>query len=231
MSQSRIPSSRRGGEGKKEAEDIFVEKTLELVKWAKANSQALVLAGIVVVVLTAGGLYYRNYRSSWEEQAVARLEAVQASAAFGEREAAKADLYQYIDQFEGSLYALEARLILGQVLLEEGTAEEAVDVLAPAVREMDAQPIGVQAAFLLAAAYEEAGRIDDAENLFLRISNTSDLTFQIREALSGAARIRILNGDSAGAAEIYEEILSGMEIGDPDRGFWEMRLAEVAGNA
>ena len=81
----------------------------------------------------------------------------------------------------------------------------------------------------MAAAYEEADQAEDAENLFNRIANTSELTFQIQEAMAGAARIRTSMGDLAGAAELYEEILSTMEVGDPQRGFWEMRLAEVSG--
>ncbi len=231
MSQTRHPSSRRQPEEKKEAEDVFIEKTLELIQWAKDNTQMLVLVGIVLVVLVAGGLYYRNYRTSLEEQAVARLEQVQSAFAFGDRETAKADLYQYVDQFEGTVYALEARLVLGQALLEEGTPEEAIDVLAPAVKSMDSEPIGLQAASLLAAAYEEAGQPEDAERLFLRIANTSELGFQVEEALAGAARIRTGAGDLAGAAELFEEILSSMEVGDPQRGFWEMRLAEVIGRS
>ena len=232
MTHSKHPSSRRvASEEKREAEDIFVEKILQLIQWAKDNSQTLILVGVVLVVLVAGGLYYSNYRSSWEEQAVAQLEQVQASFAFGDRETAKADLYQYLSQFEGTVYAMEARLVLGQALLEDGAAEEAVDVLAPAVREMDSEPIGIQAGFLMAAAYEEAGRINDAENMYLRISNTSDLSFQIFEALSGAARIRTTAGDFAGAAELYEDVLSSLEEGDPERDYWEMRLAEVGGRS
>ena len=229
MSQTKHPSSRRVAEEKKETEDVFVEKTLELIQLAKDNSQTLILVGIVMVVLVAGGLYYKNYRNSWEEQAVGRLEQVQAAFGYGDRETAEADLYQYLDQFDGTVYALEARLTLGQALLEDGTPEEAIEVLAPAVREMDAEPVGVQAAFLLAAAYEEAGRPEEAETVFLRISNTTDLSFQIQEALAGAARLRATALDFAGAAELYEDILADLEEGDPQRGFWEMRLAEVSG--
>jgi predicted negative regulator of RcsB-dependent stress response len=229
MSQSRHPSSRRrASEEKKEAEDVFVEKTLELIQWAKDNSQILILAGIVLVVVVAGAIYYTNYRTSWQEQAVARLEQVQNSFAFGDRETAEADLRQYLEQFEGTVYALEARLVLGQALLEDGTPEEAIEVLAPAVREMSSQPIGIQAGLLLAAAYEEAGRDEDAETLFIRIGNTSELNFQIREALAGAARLRIKSGDMDGAAELFEDIIATYEAGDPSRGFWEMRLAEVS---
>ena len=226
MSPSRKASSRRREE-KKEAEDVFVEKTMEFAQWAKDNSQILILAGIILVVVVAGAIYYFNYRTSWEDQAVARLEQVQASLGFGDRETAKADLYQYVEQFQGSVYALEARLTLGQTLLEDDEPEEAIEVLAPAVREMDSQPIGLQAAFLMASAYEEAGQVEDAEGLYLRIANETELDFQIYEALAGAARLRKAEGDLEGAAELFEEVLSNLEEGAPERTFWEMRLAEV----
>jgi len=229
MSQSRHPSSRRRAtEEKKEAEDVFVEKTLGLIQWAKDNSQILLLVGIAAVVLVAGGLYYRNYRSTWEEQAITRLELVQSTFSFGDRETAKADLHEYISQFEGTVYALEARLILGQALLEDGNPGEAIDVLAPTVPEMGSQPIGIQGAFLMAAAYEDAGRMEEAEQLLLRIANASELNFQVQEALAGAARLRIAAGDLEGAAELYEEVLADLEEGGPQRGFWEMRLAEIS---
>jgi thioredoxin-like negative regulator of GroEL len=148
--------------------------------------------------------------------------------AFGERESAKTQLQEYLDRFEGTVYALEARLMLGQVLLEEGSVNEAIEVLAPAVQVMEKQPLGVQAAFLMAAAYEEADRADDAERLFLRIASAADLSFQIREALSGAARLRTEAGNLNGAAQLYEQILGTLEEGDPERSYWEMRLAEVS---
>ena len=179
-----------------------------------------------MIILLAGGMYYRNWQDAQLERAVAQLEQVQQSVAFGERAVAKASLYQYVDAFAGTPYELEARLLLGQVLLEESNPEEAVEALAPAVREMKSEPIGIQAAFLMAAAYEESGRLEEAERMFLRISNTAELTFQIREAISGAARIRTNQGNFSGAVELYEEVLATMEVEDPERNYWEMRLAE-----
>jgi predicted negative regulator of RcsB-dependent stress response len=228
MNPPRHASSKHKPEEKKDAEDVFVEKILEAMKWAKANTQVLVFAGVVAVALIAGGTYYRNWKSAQTERAVAQLEQVQQSVAFGEREVAKASLNQFIDAFAGTPYELEARLLLGQVLLEEGNPEEAIDALASAVREMKSEPIGIQAAFLIAAAYEEAGRIDEAERMFLRISNTAELTFQIREAVGGAARIRADQGNFSGAAELYAEVLDGMEDSDPEKSYWEMRLAEAS---
>ncbi|MFC1661408.1 YfgM family protein [Gemmatimonadota bacterium] len=228
MTQHRHPSSRRKPEEKKEAEDIFVEKILGLIDWGKAHSQALVLVGIVAVVILAGAWYYRNYRITLKQQAIAELEQVQQSVGYGDREAAKTGLYQYLDRFEGTPYAMEARLVLGQVLMEDGEVAEAAEVLGPAVQAMADQPVGLQAAFLLAAAYEQEGRLEEADRLFIRISEVAEMGFQIREALAGAARIRTQNGDFSGAADLYRDVLATLEDGDPERDVWEMRLAEVA---
>jgi predicted negative regulator of RcsB-dependent stress response len=227
MTQNSHPSSRRRPEEKKEAEDLFVEKILELIKWAKGNSQTLILLGFAALVLGVGGIYYASYKSSVTDQAVTQLEQVQAAVGFGEREEAKAQLYQYLERFDGTVYALEARLILGQLLLEDQNPEEAKTVLAPAVRAMGDQPIGVQAAFLMAAAYEESGEAEESERLLLRIANTSELLFQIQEAMAGAARLRLQSGDFQGAASLYEEVLADIDPGDPSRSYWEMRLAEA----
>jgi predicted negative regulator of RcsB-dependent stress response len=228
MTKHRHPTSRRAPEEKKEAEDVFVEKVLEATSWAKKNSQVLTILGVAVVILMAGGVYYQNWKGAQTQRAVAQLEQVQQAVAFGEREEAKASLNQYLASFEGTPYAMEARLLLGQVLLEEEDPEGAMEALSPAVREMASEPIGLQAAFLMAAAYEEADRLDEAERLLLRIANTAELTFQIREALAGAARIRTRLENYSGAIELYEEVLGGMEENDPERSYWELRLQEAA---
>ena len=231
MPQSRRSASRRAPEEKKEAQDVFVEKVLALANWAKANSQTLVLAGVILVVVAAGVVYYASYRSSVADQAIAQLEQVQQTAAFGEPEAAKTALYEYLDRFEGTVYAVEARILLGQLLLEEGEPDPAMEVLAPAVRTMDSDPLGIQAAFLMAAAYEDATRLEESERMDLRIADTADLPFQIREALASAARIRGSTGDWAGAVELYEDLLATLEPTDPERDYWELRLAEASARA
>ncbi len=228
MSKHRHPSSRRRAqEEKKEAEDIFVEKVVEVSGWAKKNSQALIIAGVAVVILVAAGFYLRNVRANRTQQAVAQLEQVQQQVAYGERDQAIAALNQYLNTFEGTPYALEARLVLGQVYLEQGEPASAIEALGPAVREMDGHPVGLQAAFLMAAAYEDADQPEDAERLYLRIANTADMNFQIQEALAGAARIRTELGNYAGAADLYEDVLGALDQNDPQRDYWEMKLEEA----
>jgi predicted negative regulator of RcsB-dependent stress response len=227
MTKHRHPSSRRRQEEKKEAEDIFVEKVVELSSWAKKNSQALGIAAVAVILIFVSVVYIRNVRANRIQQAVAQLEQVQQAVALGDREEAEASLVQYLATFDGTPYALEARLVLGQLYLEDGDPDAAMETLAPAVREMDSHPVGMQAAFLLAGAYEDAGRKDEAERMLLRIANTSDMSFQIQEALSGAARIRSDEGDYAGAVDLYEELLDSLDENDASRDYWMMKLEEA----
>jgi predicted negative regulator of RcsB-dependent stress response len=228
MTKHRHPSARRRApEEKKEAEDIFVEKVVEASAWAKKNSQALVIAGVAVVILVAAGFYVRNVRANRLDQAVAQLEQVQQQAAYGDRQQAIASLNQYLSTFDGTPYALEARLVLGQVYLEQGEPASAIEALGPAVREMDSHPVGLQAAFLMAAAYEDADQPQDAERLYMRIANTAEMSFQIQEALSSAARIRSELGNYAGAADLYEDVLAALDDNDPQRDYWQMKLEEA----
>ena len=120
MTKHRHPSSRRKQEEKKEAEDLFVEKMVELSSWAKKNSQALIIATVAVILVVATVMYIGNVRANRIQQAVAQLEQVQQAVVYGDREQAKASLVQYLATFDGTPYALEARLILGQVYLEDG---------------------------------------------------------------------------------------------------------------
>ena len=84
-----------------------------------------------------------------------------------------------------------------------------------------------QAAALLAASLEEDGQWSEAEEIYLRIADRSDLDFQIRDALSAAARIRKDQGDVDGAITLYEQLLEDLEETDPQRGQYEMRITEM----
>ena len=71
------------------------------------------------------------------------------------------------------------------------------------------------------------GRLDDAEATYLRIADRSDLDFQIRNALSSAARIKASQGDSEGAIALYQRALDTFELDDATRGLYELRIQEL----
>ena len=209
------------------ADDAFVAGILEATSWAKRHQQKLITGGIVLVLAIASGIYYVNFRGSQAERAVTELERVQQTIGLGNRDAARGELQNFIERYGGTPFALEARLLLGQLHLEAGEAEQAISALEPVRSEMG-NPLAVQGATLLAGAYEEAGQPDEAVETYRLIANRTDLEFQLREALMHAGRLLTAQGELDEARSIYEELLAGMEDDDPVRGILELRIAELS---
>jgi predicted negative regulator of RcsB-dependent stress response len=211
------------------ADDVFVEKTLVVSNWARQNRQALTLGGIGIAALLAGALYYANYRSNHIEQAAIELERVRQNVLVGDTAAATVELTQYLESFGNTPYAEEASLLLGELYLSRGQPDEAVEALEEAADPSD--PVGIQAAILMAKAREQQGDLEQAEQLYLRVADGADLDFQSFEALADAARLRQARGDAAGAAELYERILEDIDETAPLRSVYQMRLEEARAQA
>lgn len=224
---TRHPGQRRVSSERQELDDdVFVARILEAGNWLKSNQQTVVIALVVLVVAVASLFYYRGYRGTLNEQAANQLERIHQQTAVGDLDGARDELILYLDRFGKTPYAGEARMLLGELYLTASSPDQARAVLEPMARA-PREPLELQAAALLAAAYEQEARWSDAEALYIRIADRSTLDFQIRDALASAARIRASQGNLAGAAELYRRILDGMDANAPDRGMWEMRLAEV----
>lgn len=223
----RHPSSRRGGESKgHEPDDVFIARLVEFTTWAKANSQTLVLFGVVLAVIVGGVLYYVNFQRTLENQAVMQLEQLQQTVNAGEPAAARAELSQFLERFGGTPAAGEARLMLAELHIRDGRYDEAIQVLEASGIALG-EPLGIQMETLRAKALEAAGRMEEAERTYLRVADAAELDFQRVGALADAARVRTAQEDHSGAAELYQRILDSLEETDPDRGLYEMRLAEA----
>jgi len=207
-------------------EDEFLARILETGNWFKSHQQTVTIGIVVLVIAVASLLYYRSYRGSLMDQASTQLEEIHSQASMGDVNGARDALILYLDRFGSTAYAGEARMLLGEIYLSEGKSEQALATLEP-MAEAPREPLELQVALLLGAAYEQEGRSADAEATYLRVADRSELDFQVRDALAAAARIRASQGNAAGAAELYRRILDGLDENSPDRGMWEMRLAEL----
>ena len=225
MSQKH-PGARRTAKQQSTEDDVFVSKVMEITGWAKANQQLLTILGVVAVIAIAGLVYYGNYQEALGQQAAGQLESIHSTIAIQDVEGAKNELAVFLDRFGGTPYAGEARLMLGELYLRTNDPQQALAVLEP-MAASPSEPIEFQAAGLLAAAYEQDSRLPDAERVYLRIADRSELDFQIEDALANAARIRAEQGDAQGAVELYERILGDMEDDAVERGQYEMRIQEL----
>lgn len=227
MAQRHPKARRTRKQSTDDGEDAFIASILDISNWAKGNQQLLTVAGVVLVILVAGALYYRSYRTELHEQAAQQLETIYQSISINDVEGAKVDLSTFLDRFGGTPYEGEARLLLGELYLESDQSQQAFAVLQP-LGSSPRSAIELQGATLLAAAYEQDERWQEAEQTYLTIADRSDLDFQVRDALAAAARIRSEHlGDAQGAIELYEQVLADLDESAPERGRYEMRIQEI----
>lgn len=222
----RHPTSRRVHRDQTDPEDAFISSTLELTVWAKRNSRSLVIAAIVLALLAAGVVYYISYQRTLRVQAANRLTEIRQTVGSGNLPLATRDLEEYLNRFAGAPASEEARLLLAEIYIQEGQ----VDQVPPLLRELAddlREPMGPPAAFLVAAAYEQADQLDQAEDVYLRIAADAPYDFQRNEALDDAARLRMQQGDYAGASQLYDRLLASLEDDDPQRSIYQMWLAEA----
>lgn len=228
-----MPSYRKPGsrppkpESPLDKEDAFVATTLEVSQWAQRNRPVVTLGVVVLVLGIAAFVYYGRYRDTLHSNAANQLEQLQMRMAAGDPAELQADLGLYLERFSGTPFADEARLALAHVNAGLGEFEAAAEVLRPLAGDVE-EPLGAQAAAMLAAISEDIGDLQVAEELYERLAGRARLGFQVREALSNAARLRREQGDAAGALALYDRLLGEMDEEDPDRGVVEMRRGEVA---
>lgn len=225
---TRKPSRTRTSTSSSTDEDAFTARILELVIWARRRAPTLVVYGVVLVVLVVGAFYWSNQRSGQLDAAAGELEELQQTVGFQDPATFEASVQGYLDRFGGTPFAIEARLLLARVhlLAEVSDPNAAVEALA-AVAPDFSSPLALDATFMLAAALEQAGRWDEAIQIYEEILSQVEFSFQRVEAGEGQARSLLASGDSAGAVQVYQSILDALEPDDPDRPRHQMRLAEL----
>lgn len=223
---NRQPGQSRSKQSQGEPDDLFIARVLDLRRWAQANQQVMTVLGVLAVIAVAGVLYYGNYRSGLNDQAAQQLEVVHQSIAIDDLQGAQDQLILFLERYSGTAYEGEARLLLGEIYLKNGQPQQAQAVLEP-LGQRPRAPIDLQATMLLAKAFEQDQQWADAEAAYLRVADRSDLSFQIHEALSSAARLRAEQGNAPGAIALYQQALERLEENDPMRGHFEMRIAEL----
>lgn len=223
---ARHPTARRIHKDQATADDAFIARVLEISAWVKVHRRALTVGVIAIVLALATGVYYRNSRAAISTRATAELATLRQAVASGNRAVAIQDLQTFIGRFGGTPAAAEARLLLGQLQLEEGNADQAIQTLSSVADDLD-HPLGASAAFLVGAAHEAANRSGDAERVYLRIADGAQFPYQRQDALDAAARIRLDRGDFAGAVALYDRLLGMLPEDAPERALYEMRRAEA----
>ncbi len=231
MAAQSIASRSRRPQSVADADDVFLARALQFSTWARKNIRLLVLAAVTLLLLVGALLYYRFQQAHRLERAATEFVFLEQTAAAGNVPLAVRDLELFIQRFDGTPYADEARVLLGRLHLQEGEPQRAADVLSPLGGRIRRSPVGPEGSFLLGAAQTEAGDLGAAIDTYLRVARDARMDFHREEALRSAATLRETQADHVGAAELYRQLVEMAEVGSPERSLYEMRLAEAEGRA
>lgn len=223
LAKGKKPSSAKPRSG----DDAFVEGTFRLWTWIQKNLQTVVIGSVAIAIVVAGFLYYVNFQASVRNQALTELAALRLSA--GDPATLTADLEAYVDRFEGTEAADEARLLLARQYLDSDRAAEAMRV-ASAVSVPGDEPVGFAARRLLAIAQQESGDLEAALATYQSLAGAARFPFQRRQVRASAAHILVELGRLDEAATIYSALADEAEEEDPvEAGVYRIRLGEIEG--
>jgi hypothetical protein len=208
-------------------DEALVGRLIGLSEWVKARSQLVIGVLVVVVLVAVGAVYYFIQRGSQLDQAAQELESLQQTIGFDDPATAVASLDGFLARHGDTSYGIEARMVLARVhLIGNEDPAAAIAALEPVTPDYSGG-LGTDATFLLASAFEQAARWDEAAATYEELRDQANFAFQRSEATEGLARSRLALGDTAAAVTALEELLAELEEDDPARLDYEMRLAEL----
>lgn len=207
-------------------DDVFVAGVLESSAWAKQHQRALIIGGILATVLIVSLVLFVRNRAERRAESEVQLNQVRSVAMSGNAPLAIRELEQFLTRYDGTPASAEARLLLARAYLDTGELQQAIEAAEPIASDTDSD-LGVNAAFLQAAAHEAAGATDLAERAYLRVADDARFLFQQQEALENAARLRLQSNDADGALELYERLIDMTPRNAPERAIFEMRAGEA----
>lgn len=224
--RDQMARAKKGGQRPDAAEDRFVESIVRVGAWLQHHTRGVVLGAVALVALVAGALYYRGYQQTVRERAASELQSLRAAASL-EPASAIVQLQSFVNRFQGTREAEEARLMLAKGHVSLGQYEEAIAALEAVERPVDT-PLGYGARSLLAVAHEEAGDVDAAMDVLENLGRNARYAFQRRAARAERARLLAEGGDLSGAAAIYEGLAA--ETDEPaEANEYRIRLGELRG--
>ncbi len=222
VARSRLPQS------KLDSDDALALRAAELSAWARRNARMIIGIAAVALVVVGGLLVWKYSQAQKRAAAAERLLSMAANpvmvSAAGTRE-----MEAFIRQYDGTPEADEARLMLGEALLDQRQPAQAI----PHLRKVadSGSALAAQAAMMLGSAHAQAGDRNAAIRAYQQAADKSRMKYQKFEALGQAALQQEQAGNHKGAADIYRALLADSEKGTQQATIIEMRLTEALARA
>jgi tetratricopeptide (TPR) repeat protein len=200
-----------------------IESPVEtIIAWAQANARKISIIGMVVVLAAAIGMLWRASAEKKQVRASQALAAAQAVAQSGNAALAQSDLRALLRRYGGTKAAVQARILLAQVLYTQEKFEEGL-------KELEAtSPSGPSAASyygLKAAGLEQTGKLAEAATEYERAASAAETVLAKASYRSDAARAYLAAGNKDAALKIWEGLAA--DDASPLAGEAKIRIGEL----
>lgn len=208
-------------------EHIRPDSGERVVQWVAHNRRGLTVGAVAVALVAGGVLFTRSAQVRRSQFAQRELISARSAVDAGNLQLAASDLGRIVQNFSGTSAAQEAVLLLANVHLQQGQPELAVTVLQELLAaNPDGHFVG-QAAGLLGAALEEAGRPGEAADAYQRAVDATDYEMIRDQYRLDLGRAASNAGDNARAMAAYQAIIDDNPE-SPTAAEARFRLAEVS---
>jgi len=181
-----------------------------IVKWVRAHERTVAIVGAGVALVAFGVWYAIAAKGRREAFAARELSQARASADAGNLPLAASDLSRIVGSYGGTRAGEEAKLLLGEVRLQQGQASLAVTDLQAWVDAGPSQEFRPQAYELLGSALEQTGQERSAGDAYKSAAGAADAAgyrYLSASNLLNAGRAYATGGDTVAAISALEQIV------------------------
>lgn len=172
--------------------------------WFLLHSKQVTWATIGLVAIAGGAWFYIRSQNLKAERADRAYYAAQQSIASGNLPLAQSDLRKMITRYEGTTAAMQAQLVLTQLLYQEGKYDQGISALKSALPKLEpSEAFASSAHLLLASGFEQVKKFAEAAAEYEAAATKARFEADRQRHQSSAARMYQLAGRTADAKRIW----------------------------
>ena len=201
-----------------------------LMDWFQLHSKKVGWAAVGLVVLAAGGWFYNRSQELKSERAEKAYFEAQRSVMAGNLPLAEADLRKMASRYEGTTSAMEARLLLAQVLYNQGKYQQGVDELKQAEDDIGgSEEFGSSVHLVIAGGLEQLKKYAEAAAQYEAAAKAARFDPDRQRYETLAARAYLTGGDTTKAKALWTVL--GADSKGTVAGEARVRLGELEAKA